>query len=104
MRNVKCEMKGVCKDVFRFKSGADVSYNKQGYIYFVSRRYRELPEAGQKEILNLCIQHGGEYYKALFEYVTTDAGAVAITRRHFISKPTLYRIVKAYYEGFPDWL
>ncbi len=91
-------------NTFRFKSGADASYNKQGYIYFVSRRYNELPEDAQKEILNLCIRHGGEYYRALFEYVTTDAGATAIAMRHFVSKSTLYRIVKAYYEGFPDWL
>lgn len=91
-------------NTFRFKSGADVSYNKQGYIYFVSRRHKELPEDAQKEILNLCIRHGGEYYRALFEYVTTDAGATAIAMRHFVSKSTLYRIVKAYYENFPDWL
>ena len=81
-----------------------VGYEKQGYIYFVSRRYKELPLEAQKAILNLCIMAGGAYYKALFEYVTTDASATSISMRYYLSKATLYRAVKVYYEKFPDWL
>jgi len=65
--------------MFRYKRGVKADYNRQGYIYFTSRRYRELDEAAQQKILNLCLEHGGEYYQALFEFVTTDARAPART-------------------------
>ena len=52
--------------MFRYKRGVKADYNRQGYIYFTSRRYRELDEAAQQKILNLCLEHGGEYYQALF--------------------------------------
>ena len=38
--------------MFRFKSGVDVTYNRQGYIYFTSRLYKELAEEDQKTILD----------------------------------------------------
>ena len=49
------------KQMFRYKRGVKADYNRQGYIYFTSRRYRELDEAAQQKILNLCLEHGGEY-------------------------------------------
>ena len=87
--------------MFRYRSSIGVSYNRQGYIYFVSQQYGELSEKAQKKILNLCIQCGGEYYKALFEFVTTDRAATEISMRHYISCETLYRLVRKYYESFP---
>ena len=86
--------------MFKFKSGIHVDYVEQGYIYFKSRRYNKLPQAEQKRILNLCIECGGEHYKALFEFVTTDATATAVSIKYYISKKTLYRAVKKYYEKF----
>lgn len=87
--------------MFRYKSGINVSYNRQGYIYFTSRRYNELPPEEQQEIISLCLASGGEYYQALFEFVTTDVTATALCLRHHVSKSTLYRCVRKYYEGFP---
>ena len=87
--------------LFRYKSSVRVSYERQGYIYFVSRRYRELPERQQREIVDLCLEHGGEYYQALFDFVTTDMGATAVCMKHHLSRATLYRAVSRYYEGFP---
>lgn len=87
--------------MFRYKSGINVSYNRQGYIYFISRRYKELCPEEQQEIVNLCAESGGEYHQALFEFVTTDVTATALCLRHHISKSTLYRCVRKYYEGFP---
>lgn len=87
--------------MFRFKSGVNVDYNRQGYIYFASLQYKALPPEDQKKILNLCLECGGEYYRALFEFVTTDTTATAIALKHYISKQTLYRAVKKYYESFP---
>jgi len=64
----------------------------------------ELDEAAQQKILNLCLEHGGEYYQALFEFVTTDASATALAMRHHMDKTTLYRKVRKYYENFPTQL
>ena len=79
--------------MFRFKSGVKVDYNRQGYIYFTSRLYKDLPEEDQRVILNLCLEHGGESYQALFEFVTTDATATAVCMKHCLSKST---------RGFPQ--
>ena len=90
--------------MFRYKRGVKVDYNRQGYIYFVSRQYKELTKEDQHKILNLCLLHGGEHYQALFEFVTTDTTATALTMKYFISRATLYRAVQKYYEGFPEKL
>ena len=75
--------------MFRYKKSIPVSYERQGYIYFSSLLYRELPEGAQRKILNLCLETGGEYYQALFEFVTTDAGAQAVCLRHHLSPSVL---------------
>lgn len=86
--------------MFRFKKSVPVEYDRQGYIYFTSRLYRELPPGGQQRILNLCMEAGGEYYQALFEFVTSDAGAAEVCCKHFLSQSTLERIVRRYYVLF----
>ena len=59
--------------MFRYKKSVPVSYERQGYIYFSSLLYREMPEKAQRKILNLCMEcGGGDYYRALFEFVTTE--------------------------------
>lgn len=88
--------------MFRFKKAVPVSYERQGYIYFKSRCYRDLPEAEQQRIVNLCLASGGEYYQALFEFVTTDDGATAVCMRHHLSRSTLERVVRCYYTNWPQ--
>lgn len=44
--------------MFRYKKSIPVSYERQGYIYFSSLLYRELPEVAQRKILNLCLEAG----------------------------------------------
>lgn len=90
--------------MYRFKRGVKADYNRQGYVYFTSRRYDHLTPGRKKKIRELCAAAGGEYGDALFEFVTTDTTATAICMKHFISRATLYRAVKRYYEGFPDGL
>ena len=87
--------------MFRFKSSVPVSYDRQGYIYFASRLYKEMPQRTQQAIVNLCMECGGEYHQALFEFVTTDAGATNVCMRHHLSRSTLERAVRKYYERFP---
>lgn len=86
--------------MFRYKKSVPVSYERQGYIYFKSRCYQELPVKEKHRILNLCMEAGGEYYQALFEYVTTDKSATSVCLRHHLSQSTLLRAVRKYYTNF----
>ena len=63
--------------MFRYKSGIKVPYKRQMYIYSISRLYNELDEKSQAKIRELCAEYGGEYERALFEFVTTDTTATA---------------------------
>lgn len=86
--------------MFRFKRSIPISYNRQGYIYFTSRLFQNLPKRQQSEIRNLCQQCGGEYSAALLEFVTTDATAAEICMKHSLSRSTLERAVRRYYINF----
>lgn len=90
--------------MFRFKKSVPVEYDIQGYIYFASRMNKTLHADEQKRILNLCVEAGGEYYQALYEFVTSDVGATAVCRKHFLSDSTLRRLVKKYYILFAESL
>lgn len=89
---------------FRFKRGIPVSYDEQGYIYFLSQRYRHLPLAKRKKIDELCRRAGAEYETALKGFVTTDRGAEEICGKYHISQSTLERMVKRYYVEFSEML
>lgn len=86
--------------MFRFKRSVPVSYDRQGYIYFTSKLFRDLPQRQRREILDLCQECGGEYSAALLEFVTTDANATEICLKHNISRSTLERVVRRYYVNF----
>ena len=90
--------------MFRFKQSVPVPYDLQGYIYFTSRLYATLGKEAQQQIIALCTKAGGEYYQALFEFVTTDVGATAVCHKHFLSQSTLERIVRRYYVLFAESL
>lgn len=90
--------------MFRYKKSVPVSYERQGYIYFKSRCYQELPEKERHRLLNLCLEAGGEYYQALFEFVTTDEGATSVCMRHHLSRSTLERAIRKYYTSFPHYM
>ena len=86
---------------FRYKPAVRVGYARQGYIYFKSLIYNDLNPEEKRRIMLLCKESGGEYYRALFEFVTTQDGTTVICLRHYIGKTTLFRMVKRYYENFP---
>lgn len=89
---------------FRFKRGIPVEYEVQGYIYFTSRRFDRLSRAAQEKIRRLCREAGGEHEQALFAFVTTDAGALEVCSRYFLSESTLERAVKRYYQMYAQTL
>lgn len=88
--------------VYRYKKALGVDYDTQGYIYFLSRRYRRLSVEERRIIRQVCSEAAGAYHKALFEFVTTDADEEMICARHYISASTLKRIVRRYYRIFSD--
>ena len=90
--------------MFRYRSGIKVDYDRQGYIYFISRLFDDLSYRDKEKIRKLCEKCAGEEAPALLEYVTTDASATAICIKHYVSKSNLYRAVRKYYENFPDKL
>lgn len=63
-----------------------------------------MDEKRKKKIEELCRECGGAYSDALFEFVTTDASATAISMKYYIGRETLYRAVRKYYESFPEVL
>lgn len=87
--------------MFKYKPSIRLSYERQGYIYFKSLSYNTLRESEREAIDELCQKAGGEYREALFKFVTTDTSATKICMEHYLSKATLYRLVKRYYETFP---
>lgn len=87
--------------MFRYKRSVGGDYNWQGYIYFASRLFPSMSKRKQEKILKLCHEVGGEYEKALFEFVTTDCTATQICLKYYLSNSTLYRIVSEYYKNFP---
>lgn len=90
--------------MFRFKRSLPVGYNRQGYIYFKSLLFRELGEREREKIVQLCRECGGESWRALLEFVTTDLTATQVCLKHYISQSTLERMVKSYYTRFPRWM
>ncbi len=90
--------------MFRQKKSLKLSYERQGYIYFTSKNYKALPKEKRQRIEELCLKAGGEYHKALLEYVTTDASVTKICLSHHIDDNTLYRVVNRYYMNFPKVL
>lgn len=90
--------------MFRYKKSLGLSAERQGYIFYTSRAYKDLKGEQRRLIRELCRECGGEYYDALMEFVTKDNGATAVCMKHYISKSTLYRIVREYYRKFPKSL
>ena len=86
---------------FKFRRGIRLSYERQGYIYFLCRRFSTLPKAQRDEIRALCRSAGGQYERALWRCVTTGAGMQRICNEEHVSTATLYRCLKRFYEGFP---
>ena len=86
--------------MFRYKRSVKVSYDRQGYIYFYSRLYKNLDAAGREYIEETAKAAGGVHAEAVLKFVTTDDGEAKVCREHNLSRATLYRVVGKYYELF----
>ena len=87
--------------MFRKRRGIRLPYNKQGLIHFICINVKDMPEDIQQKILNMCIEIGGEDYKALYEVLTNDFKTVTcISRETFVSEKRLYALRKRFYENW----
>ena len=89
---------------FRFKQAIPCDYNTQGYIYFLCINYDKLPADMKKLIRETAKLAGGEYHKAVMDFMTTGHGAVDVCTRHYISEVTLWRAIKKFYIEFEKTL
>ena len=89
---------------FRYKKGICVSYRRQGFIYFTMKNLHLLPEAKREKLKRLCDEAAGEHSAALWAYLTTEKGYVAVCREFYLSQETLFRAQKRFYEKFPERL
>lgn len=88
------------KREFKRLPSVNVSYERQGRIFFACRNFRELPEREKRRIRSLCERVGGEYADALFAYLTTDISWQRTCMDYHISEMTLVRLRKAFYESW----
>lgn len=87
---------------FRYKPSIPVSYERQGYIYFKSIRYLDLPKREKIRIRQLCTEVCRYNRDALFEHVTTGKSVKDVCAKYHIASPTtLYRALRLYYQNFP---
>lgn len=83
--------------MFKKMKSLNMSYNKQGLIYFTCANFDSQPPEVQDKILNLCMKIGKEYYQALFDMMTTGKGVLEISNKYYISESTVFRLKRKFY-------
>ena len=85
--------------LFKKRRGIHIPYNKQGLIYFTCMNVKDMPEDVQQKILNLCIEVGGQHYRALYTMLTDDSKNIhGVAMDFHISETQLYLYRKNFYE------
>jgi hypothetical protein len=86
---------------FKYKKGIPLPYDRQGYVYFVSKNYRFLPPKRRQRIDRLIEEIGRSYADALRAFVIRGETSSAIESEYYCSSSQLYRLVREYYLRFP---
>lgn len=84
--------------MFKKMKSLNLSYDKQGLIYFTCKNYKYLPVETQEKIENLCQEVGGIYKKALFDMMTNGKSATAVATEYFMSEATAFRLKRKFYK------
>lgn len=85
---------------FKKMRSVNLSYNKQGEIYFILHNYADQPEEVRRKIDALCGVIGKYHYNALFRVLTTDEPINRIAREHYISARKLYDLKSRFYNAW----
>lgn len=85
--------------MFKKRRGIHIPYKKQGLIYFTCVNCNDMPTEMQQKILNLCIEIGGEDYKALYDVMVDENKTIlSISLEYHINEKKLYVMRKKFYE------
>lgn len=85
--------------MFKKKRGINLSYYKQGFIYFTCVCFHSLEKKERNEILRLCEEVGGVHTDALFCLLTRPEFTVTgVSMRYHVSEKKLIAYRKAFYE------
>lgn len=83
---------------FVFLNSVKKNYQQQGKIFFECLGYSRAPKATRDKIDRLCAEVGGEYSKALKDFLTSDADMQYISTKYFVSVQTIDRLRRHFYE------
>lgn len=87
--------------MFKKKRSINLSYERQGLIFFTCLTYRMQPLNIQKRIENLCVEVAGEDFQALFALLTCEyKTAERIAADYFIPMRKLSDYRKNFYEEY----
>lgn len=87
--------------MFRKMRGVKVPPDRQGFLFFTCRNYRDLPEEVKNRIDSLCdtISRGSDVYRAaLFALLTTRESVTSISLRYAVGQTKLYDMRREFYE------
>ena len=88
-------------DLFKRKKGIKLTYNQQGFVYFLCMNYDVLPASTKSLIKKLCDEVGGFNSLALFVFLTDPyMSSEAISQRYFVSVTRLGIMRAEFYERF----
>lgn len=85
---------------FKKMRSVNLSYNKQGEIYFILHNYADQSEEVRRKIDALCGVVGKYHYRALFRALTTDEPLNRIAREFYISSRWLYHLKGDFYNAW----
>lgn len=89
--------------IFRYRSSANVPYDRQGLIWFTIRNYAELPDEKKRMVEKTCKAAAGRNWRALLEYMTSEKSAKEVAKEHYIaSETTIHRAMRRIMETSPD--
>ena len=86
---------------FRYHRGMGLSYERQGYVYFVCRSFSRLGKRQQARILKHAESVCGDHAAAVIALVTSGDSYKRVAGEHYVSVNTLYRAVTRFYKKFP---
>lgn len=87
---------------FRMLPQVKRSYDEQGYIFFFTRLYPQLPQEDREWIEALCKDIAGKSWTALLDYIRSDDYKTKVALKNNISVMTLNQWRAEYFTRFFD--
>ena len=83
---------------FKKMRGLPLTYNEQGYIYFVCKTYYSQPQETQEKIKRVCaaVAHG-RYTDVVFKLMTGSKGMQVLSLDEGVSVRSLYGLRAEFY-------